>query len=185
MSKIGFFFSGVGLVFLLTCLAFLVVIAFWMVLVCRSSGGRRKRLLAAGLTVIGLAAVLFGGNVFLGIFELTWRQWLKNALAFLMWCGGWVVCFLTVYWNSAAFRKSSKIVRRCTQMLLCLCMLVAMGLGTFFGGAWLYSGGEFVAQWNGDKIVMVEEHFLDDVCIYYEYHGPFVRGSKPIGPIGG
>lgn len=179
------FFSSVGFVFLLTGLAFLVVVSFWVVLVCRSSGSPRKRLLTAGLTVIGLAVVLFGGQWLLGVAELAWRQWVKNLLAFLMWCGGAIVCFMTIYWNSAAFRKSSKVLRRCTQILLAACMVVAMGLGTLFGGAWIYGGNESVATRGGEKIVIVEEHFLDYICIHYEYHGPFVRGAKPIGPIGG
>jgi hypothetical protein len=64
-------------------------------------------------------------------------------------------------------------------------MVVAMGLGTLFGGAWIYGGVESVVIRNGEKVIVTEEHFLDYICIYYEYHGPFVRGSKPIGPIGG
>lgn len=184
MSK-AVFFSGVGFVFLLTCLAFLVVVGFWVIMVCRTSGRHRKRLLAVGLTVVGLAAVLFGGEWLLGFAELAWRQWVKTIFALLLWCSGVVVCTLLVCWDSAAFSKSGRVFRRCVQTLVVLCMVISMGLGTLFGGAWLYGGGESVAEWNGEKIVMVEEHFLDYICIYYEYHGPFVRGSKPIGPIGG
>lgn len=184
MNKAGFF-SGIGFVFLLTCLAFLVVVSFWVILVCRSTGRPRKILLAVGLTVIGLAVALFGGEWLLGFAELAWRQWVKIIFALLLWCGGVAVCTLIVCWNSAAFYKSRRVVRRCVQALVGLCLVIALGLGTLFGGAWLYGGGESVAEWNGEKIVMVEEHFLDYICIYYEYHGPFVRGSKPIGPIGG
>ncbi len=185
MSKIGFFFSSVGFIFLLTCLAFLAVVGFWVVLVCRSSGRRRKSLLAAGLTVIGLAVVLFGGHGLLGIFELTWRQWLKTVLALLLWCGGVAVSVLLVCWNSAAFSQCGRVFRRWGRALVGLCLVIAMGLGTLFGGLWLYGGEESVAEWNGKKIVMEEEHFLDYHCAYYEYHGAFVRGTKPIGPLGG
>ncbi len=184
MNKTSFF-SSIGFVFLLTGLAFLVVVSFWGVLVCRSSGRPRKSLLTAGLVVIGLAAVLFGGQWLLGMAKLAWRQWVKSILAFLLWCGGAIVCCMIIYENSAVFRKSSKVFRRCTQVVLALCMVVAMGLGTLFGGAWIYGGVESVAIRNGEKVVVTEEHILDYICIYYEYHGPFVRGSKPIGPIGG
>ena len=184
MSKTNFFSSG-GLLFLLTGLSFLVVVVFWGVLVCRSSGRARKCLLKAGLTVIILSVVLFGGQWILGLCELAWRQWVKSALAFLIWCGGWGVCIAIVYWNSNAFRKSSKLFRRCTQVTVGMCILVAMGLGTLFGGAWLYGGRESVVERNGRTVVMTEEHFLDYIIIYYEYHGAFVRGAKAIGPIGG
>lgn len=184
MNKTTFFSSG-GLLFLLTGLSFFVVVSFWVVLVCRSFGRARKCLLRAGLTVIGLSVVLFGGQWGLGTFELAWRQWVKSVLAFLLWCGGWAVCVAIAYWNSGAFRKSSKVFRRCVQMIVGLSILVAMGLGTLFGGAWLYGGRESVVERNGKTVVMTEEHILDYVCIYYEYHGPFVRGSKAIGPIGG
>lgn len=179
------FFSSVGFVFLLTGLAFLVVVSFWVILVCRSTGRPKKLLLAVGLIVIGLAAVLFGGQWILETVELSWRQWVKSVLALLLWVSGGAICILTLYWNSAAFRKSSTVFRRCTQVILSLCMVVAMGLGTLFGGAWIYGGNESVAIRNGEKVIVVEEHILDYLCIYYEYHGPFVRGEKAIGPIGG
>lgn len=184
MNKTSFLSSG-GLLFLLTGFSFLIVVGFWVLLVCRSAGRARKSLLKTGLTVIGLSVLLFGGQWALGIFELAWRQWMKSILAFLIWCGGWVVCFAIVYWNSNAFRKSNKLFRRCVQLIVGLSILVAMGLGTLFGGAWLYGGRESVVERNGKTVVMVEEHFLDYSSTYYEYHGPIVRGSKAIGPIGG
>ena len=184
MNKTTFFSSG-GLLFLLTGFSFLVVMSFWAVLVYRSSGRARKCLLRAGLTVLSLAVVLFGGQLILETFELVWRQWVKSVLAFVLWCAGLVVCYEIVYWNSGAFRKSSKLFRRCVQVIVGLSILVAMGLGTLFGGAWLYGGRESLVERNGKTVVMTEEHVLDYVCIYYEYHGPFVRGSKAIGPIGG
>lgn len=180
MNKTGFF-SSVGFVFLLTCLAFLVVVGFWVALTFRSTGRPRKTLLAVSLTVIGLAAVLFGGHWLLGTFELTWRQWLKTILALLLWCGGVAVSVLLVIWNSAAFSECGRVFRRCMQALVGLCLVIALGLGTLFGGAWLYGGTETVTQRNGKTVVSVEEHFLDDCSAYYEYHGPFVRGTKSLG----
>lgn len=180
MNEDGFFSIG-GLLFLVTGLAFLVVVSFWVRLTIRSTGRRRRTLTAVGLTVIALAAVLFGGQWILKSYELVWRQWLKIVLALLLWCGGIAISVLLVRWNAAAFSQCGRVLRRWGQVLIGLCLVISLGLGTLFGGAWLYGGSESVVQRQGKTVVSVEEHFLDDCSAYYEYHGPFVRGTKPLG----
>lgn len=162
-------------------LALIVLVVLWVVLLKRNSGKWRKLMFLTGIAAIILALLLFGGQWILEVFELTWRQWLRSVFALLIWSCGLTVSVLIVWRIPGAISRRGRLL----QGIAALALVAAMGLGTLFGGFWLYRGEESVAQWNGEKIVMVEEHFLDYVCIYYEYHGPFVRGSKPIGPIGG
>ena len=39
--------------------------------------------------------------------------------------------------------------------------------------------------YHGVKAVQEESNWLDEYTVIYEYHSPFTRGRKAIGPIGG
>ena len=180
MSKSAAVSVGAVLIAVLL-LALIVLVVLWIVLLKRTSGKPRKLLFLPGIAAIVLALLLFGGQWMLELFELTWRQWLRSVFALLLWSCGLTVSALIVWRIPSGISRRGRLL----QGIAALALVAAMGLGTLFGGFWLYRGEESVVQWKGKKIVMVEEHFLDYICIYYEYHGPFVRGSKPIGPIGG
>lgn len=163
-----------------TGVAFVVLIVLWAVTVILARE-RRKVLLWVGLGVFFLAAVLFGGAWLLERFGLAWRQWVTVTLAVLLWLGGLAAAVLTVCFVPKAMPSAGGFARAAAA----ICLVIAMGGGTLYGGLWICSGEESVIEYQGEKAVMCEEHVLDYVCRVYEYRGPFVRGAVPIGPKGG
>ena len=163
-----------------TGVAFAALIVLWAVTVTLVRE-RRGVLLWVGLGVFLLAAVLFGGAFLLERFGLAWRQWVTVTLAVLLWLDGLAAAVLTVCFVPKAIPSAKGFARA----IAAICLVIAMFGGTLYGGLWIYSGEESVIEYQGEKAVMCEEHFLDYICRIYEYHGPFVRGADPIGPIGG
>jgi hypothetical protein len=60
-----------------------------------------------------------------------------------------------------------------------------MGSCTLAGGFWLGPATEEVTVYHGVKAVQEDSNWLDAYTVIYEYHSPFTRGTKAIGPIGG
>lgn len=164
----------------ITGAAFVVLIVLWAVTVILVRE-RRRVLLWVGLGVFFLAAVLFGGVWLLEQFGLAWRQWVTVTLAVLLWLDGLAAAVLTACFVPKAIPSAGGFART----VAAICLVIAIGGGTLYGGLWIYSGEESVIEYQGEKAVMCEEHFLDYICRIYEYHGPFVRGAEPIGPKGG
>ena len=165
--------------------ALLVLIGLWVFVMIRLRGTIRAVLMSIGIAVFFLAAILFGGQHLLQQYDLAWRFWVKLLLALLLWCAGLTVGVLTAWYIPRTVAKE-KAVR---QGLLCaasaVCLVTVMGFGTVWGGIWVSPAKEEVTVYHGTKVVEETTTWLDYVQVIYEYKGPFVRGDRPIGPIGG
>ena len=165
--------------------ALLLLIGLWIFTMLRVKGRLRLALLLTGLGVFLLAAILFGGQWLLELHELTWRQWVKSILALLLWCAGLAVSSLIVYLIPQAVRSGKAALRHGLRVVAALCLVITMGFGTIWGGLWLGPTPDEVIVYHGTKAVQEESNWLDQHCVIYEYRGPFARGTKAIGPIGG
>ncbi len=166
-------------------IALALLIGLWIFAVLRLKGIPRLALILVGCSVFLLAAILFGGQWLLEQCELTWRQWVKSVFALLLWCAGFAVCSLTVYWIPGAVRSGRAALCRCLRAAAVLCAVIAMGSCTLAGGLWLGPSSDEVIVYRGVKAVQEESSWFDEYTAIYEYHSPFTRGTKAIGPIGG
>ena len=181
--------NELGIIFMLLKfvppIAFLLLAGLWLFSVIRHRVRTRLVLLLTGCAVFLLAGILFGGEWLLGEYGLAWRQWVKMVFALPLWCAGLAVSILTVCWIPRSVANAGKGVRACLRGLAVLCMVVAMWFGTIWGGFWIGPESEAVVTYHGVKAVQMESHWLDEYIAIYEYHTPFTRGDRPIGPIGG
>lgn len=179
----GVFQTMVFLYKIMPPLAFLLLIGFWLFAVIRLRGVVRLALVLTGICAFLLAAVLFGGSWLLQRYELAWRFWWKLLLAVLLWCDGLAVGALTAYFISRAVKNA--VLRSFFPVAAALCLVIAMGVGTIWGGFWIGPATEEIKIYHGEKVVEEKYTWLDLTYTYYEYKGPFVRGDRPVGPIGG
>ena len=169
----------------LPLVSFALLIALWAFAMLRLKGTPRLVLLLVGCIAFVLAVILFGGQWLLEQRELSWRQWVKSVFALLLWCAGFAVSILTVYWIPRAVRRGGAVIRRCLCGVTVLCMVFAMGFGTLMGGLWIGPSSDEVIVYHGVKAVQEESNWFDEHMVIYEYHSLFTRGRKAIGPIGG
>lgn len=165
--------------------AFLLLIGLWLFAVIRLNGTPRKALLLTGCGVFLLAGLLFGGEWVLQRQELAWRQWVKKVFALLLWCAGFAVSILTVYWIPRAVSGGKRGLRPILRTVAALSLVTAMGFGTLMGAFWLGPESEEIVTYRGTRAVQTESNWLDNHTVIYEYRNSFVRGDDPIGPIGG
>ena len=181
----GGFHAMVALLTIVPSIALLLLIGLWVFTVVCLRNSARRWLLVTGIAVFLLAAILFGGQWLLQQYELTWRLWIKLLLALLLWCAGLAVGGMTVWLVPRAVRAEKKGVRNGLRAVAALCLAIVMWFGTIWGGIWVSPAAEKVIVYRGVKVVEETSHWLDEICVIYEYHGLFVRGDRPIGPIGG
>ena len=163
--------------------ALLVLIGLWLFAVTRLSGAVRRALLLTGIGAFFLAAVLFGGHWLLLQYELAWRFWFRMLLAVILWCTGLVVGTLTAYFISRTVKKVG--LRSVLTVVAAFCLVIVMGAGTIWGGFWIEPSTETIKVYHGKKVVEEKYTWMDLTYTYYEYKGTFVRGDRPVGPIGG
>ena len=165
--------------------ALVILIGFWLYALTRLRDGTRKWLMVIGIGVFALAIILFGGQWLLQQFELEWRLWVKLILALFLWFAGLAVGILTVCCVHQAVSRARKAARSGLCAVAAICLVIVMWFGTIWGGIWVSPAAEKVTVYRGEKVVEETSHWLDEIRVIYEYRGPFVRGTKPIGPIGG
>ena len=170
---------------ILPLVSFTLLIALWIFTVVRVKGKPRQALVLTGFGVFLLAGILFGGQGLLGQYDLSWRQATKSVIALFLWCAGLAVSCLTAYYIPRAVRQGSVVVRRCLCGVTVLCLVFAMGFGALAGGLWIGPSSDEVIVYHGVKAVQEESGWFDEYTAIYEYHSPFTRGKKAIGPIGG
>lgn len=166
-------------------IALLVLIGLWLYTAIHLRGGACRWLTAIGIGVFVLAIILFGGHWLLQQYDLAWRLWVKLLLALFLWCAGLAVGVLTVWYVPRAVSRVRKAGRGGLCAVAAISLVIVMVFGTIWGGFWISPAREVVTVYQGAEVVEETRHWLDEVCVIYEYHGPFVRGTKPIGPIGG
>lgn len=180
--------NGVGLHTMIVVIppaALLILIGLWLYAVIRLHGFPHRCLLWVGIGVFLLAALLFGGQRLLLQYDLAWRLWVKLVLAVVLWCAGLAVGVLTAWFVPRAVKPEKREVRSGLCAAAAVCLVIVMVFGTVWGGFWISPATEEVTVYHGAKVVGETSHWLDEVYVIYEYHGPFIRGDDPIGPIGG
>ena len=143
---------------------------------------RRRGLFALFFTLLGLAAVLFGGTWVLDWFGLTWRTWFREGLSVVLWLVGLVTGIVTVGYAGRWLVQRGGIVKGVVTGLSALCLVSAMFVGTIMGGLWCLGPGEQVVTYQGERVILGTWTWMGTSYELYEYHGPLVRGAGPMAP---
>lgn len=141
---------------------------------------RRRGLFALFFTMLGLAAVLFGGALALGAYGLAWRTWFQEGLSVVLWLVGLVTGAMTVGYAGRWLAQRGRAVKRVVTGLSACCLVSAMLVGTLLGGLWCLGPGEQVVTCAGRKVVLGKWIWMETSYELYEYHGPLVRGAVPL-----
>ena len=181
----GGFHAMVALLTIVPSIALLLLIGLWVFTVVCLRNTARRWLLVTGIAVFLLAAILFGGQWLLQQYGLAWRFWVKMLLAMLLWCAGLAAGVLTAWYVPRTVNRAKAALRGGLCAAAAVCLVIVMLFGTVWGGFWVSPVTEEVTVYRDTKVVGEKTTWLDYVYVIYEYKGPFVRGDKPIGPIGG
>ena len=131
-----------------------------------------------GLLAADLILWLVGESV-LATFGLAWRSWLVSFFqgAALVLAVVWTLLVgLSVLCRDEAYSVVRKVI---LGVSICVVIGSAVTEGLFF---WTFSTvEERVVTYQDQMLVEEDRGFLDHLYVYYEYHGPLVRG----GEIGG
>lgn len=181
----GGFHLMVALYMIVPPAALLLLIGIWLYAMIRLRGCARRVLALVGTGVFALAMILFGGQWLLQQYGLAWRFWVRMLLAMLLWCAGLAAGVLTAWYVPRTVNRAKAALRGGLCAAAAVCLVIVMLFGTVWGGFWVSPVTEEVTVYRDTKVVGEKTTWLDYVYVIYEYKGPFVRGDKPIGPIGG
>ena len=162
------------LIILLLSLA--VLLCIWIFSVVHLSGAKRKYLFPAGVAVFFIAFILFGGELLMNSAGVTWRQWVRLTLSWLLWLAGLTAGCLTVRY--AVYTSKDENTGWWVRGIAGLSLVFAMLCGSVLGGLWAIGPSEEVGTWNSHKVVQESHTFLDSYYEIYEYRGPFIRGDE-------
>lgn len=148
----------------------------------RCRGSHRKWLALWGGAFLAAAALATAGGRFLGLFHLAWRSnmlYVFFAVMFFSGLGGLYCTLRCLPELLAALEEPARRFRvamaRTACVLVIFCTLV---LGPF--AAAFSTWGDWVADRNGQQVVMVNMSWMDFCVICYDYRGPLVRGDTPL-----
>lgn len=141
---------------------------------------RRRGLFALFFSMLGLAAVLFGGAWVLDQRGLAWRTWAQEDMSAILWLLGLVTGILTVVYARRWLPERHPTAGRIVVRLSVLCLASAMFVGSVTGALWCMGPGETVGTYRGRKVVQGKWVWMDTSYNLYEYHGPLVRGKDSI-----
>lgn len=165
--------------------AMVLLAALWLVAVLRIRGRGRRALLLAGCAALLLAAVLLGGEQVLNLRALSWRQWVRCSLMFLMWWAVLLAGGLTVYHIPRVPARCGRALSRGLRAGAALCLCLTLLGCTAAGALSCWPAAETVIVYRGVKAVQEDSGWLDGHHVIYAYHSPLTRSSRPIGPVGG
>lgn len=166
----------------------MVHISFWLLAVVgigcliRCRGKNRRYLAWTAAVFLGAFALFFGGIFLLDRFGLAWRNAPAAALCAVLLVSGWagivltLACALPMEWpNVPQFLRwpAKGLVVLCAAVLL----VVTLWIGPM-GILFVYGDSERVMDYQGQKLVEVDDGFMDPHWSYYVYHGPLVRGIE-------
>lgn len=146
---------------------------------CR--GPHRRYLAWTAAVFLTALALFFGGEILLGFFRLTWRGAVMCLLCWTLLVSGWtgivltLVCLLSQEWKEAAPVMRVGI-KAAVSFFAGLVLLMSLLLGPMLALA--LGSGERTVEYQGQKLVEVDEGFLDPWYSYYSYHGPLARGTE-------
>lgn len=141
---------------------------------------RRRGLFALFFTMLGLAAVLFGGAWVLDRNDLAWRTWFQEGMSGVLWLVGLATGTLTVLYAGRWLPERHRMAGKFAVGASALCLASVMLVGTVFGGLWCLGPGERVGTYQGRKVVQGRWMWSEGIYELYEYHGPLVRGKNSI-----
>lgn len=137
---------------------------------------RRRGLFALFFTLLGLAAVLFGGAWMLDRNGLAWRTFVQEGLSLVLWLAGLTTGIMTVVYAGRWLSGRSKGI---VMGLSAFCLASAMFVGTIWGGLWSMGPGEQVVTYQNRKMILGKWVWMETSYELYEYRGPLVRGAGP------
>lgn len=139
---------------------------------------QRRGLFALFFIMLGLAAVLFGGEWLLGRSGLTYRTWFRAGLGAVLWLVGLAAGIMTVAYAGRWLTGRGKGTKGVVTGLSAFCLASAMLVGTVLGGLWALGPSEQVVAYAGQKAILGAWGWGSGYQLY-EYHGPLVRGAGP------
>lgn len=140
---------------------------------------QRRGLFALFFTMLGLAAVLFGGAWVLDSCGLAWRTWIQEGMSAVLWLMGLTTGLLTIIYAGGWLAQRGSGTKGVVMGLSAFCLASAMFVGTIMGGLWCLGPGEQVVSYEGQKMILGKWTWMDTSYSLYEYHGPLVRGASP------
>ena len=160
----------------------LALIGLGCLLFCR--GKSRRYLARTAYVFVPTFALFIGGELLLGMFDLTWRSLPAGIFCGVLLLSGIIgillilCCLLPLEMSELApcLRWTVKGAALASAGLVLYCALVYGGLLALFG----FGGGERVLEYQGQTLLEVDRSFLDPLYDYYQYHGPLVRGNEAL-----
>lgn len=142
---------------------------------------RRRGLFALFFILLGLALALFGGELVLGRYGLTWRTWFREGMSAVLWLVGLATGLLTVIYARRWLRELFPPAKGAVLVGLAgFCLASAMFVGSAAGALWCMGPGEQVVTYAGRKAILGTWTWMERSYELYEYHGPLVRGAGPM-----
>ena len=141
---------------------------------------QRRGLFALFFTMLGLAAVLFGGAWVLDGCGLAWRTWFQEGMSAVLWLVGLATGLLTIVYAGRWLAQRGGGRKGAAIGLSAFCLTSAMFVGTVMGGLWCMGPGEQVVAYEGRRMILGKWTWMETSYSLYEYYGPLVRGASPM-----
>ncbi len=168
------------MIFLLLWGPLLLLAAVCVLTLNTLSPQRRRGLFTLFFSMLGLAAVLFGGAWALDQRGLAWRTWVQEGMSAILWLLGLVTGILTVVYAGRWLPERHPTAGRIVVCMSGLCFVSTMFVGSVVGALWCMGPGETVGIYQGRRVVQAKWVWMDTSYNLYEYHGPLVRGKDSI-----
>lgn len=139
---------------------------------------RRRGLFALFFTMLGVAAVLFGGAWGLDQRGLAWRTWFQEGMSIVLWLVGLATGILTIVYARRWLPEHHGTGGRIAVYLSAFALAAVMFSGSVVGLLWAMGPGEQVVIYQGEKMILGKWTWMDTSYSLYEYRGPLVRGAK-------
>ena len=166
--------------------AVLLAAALYCLLPGRVACKRKARRALGWVLALFLAVSLLqlAGEFTLAMFGLAWRAWVRSLFAGAL----GLLTFLGVFQILGCYLEQRDTPRLAHQIvvgvsgLVVIAYLATVGLSNWF----LSLRPERTVAWRDRTLVEEDRGFLDPFYVYYEYHGPLVRGARSVdyhGPL--
>lgn len=160
--------------------AVLLAAALYCLLPGRVACKRKARRALGWVLALFLAVSLLqlAGEFTLAMFGLAWRAWVRSLFAGAL----GLLTFLGVFQILGCYLEQRDTPRLAHQIvvgvsgLVVIAYLVTVGLSNWF----LSLRPERTVAWRDRTLVEEDQGFLDPFYVYYEYHGPLVRGARSV-----
>ena len=171
-------------IFPLTLVGCIVLVPVGIGCLIRCRGKNHRRLVWAAAVFLGALALLFGGEILLGFFGLTWRSRAMLILCGTLLASGWVgigftlACALPMEMPNLP-EAMRWVAKATTVFFAAVVFLVTLCFGPL-ALVLIFDNEERVVEYQGQTLLEVDDGFMDLHYSCYEYHGPLVRGTERI-----